>query len=141
MFQTQQFLQSCETGVYCQHEKSQVVQTAWAVLSLMAADYPDKAPIERGIKLVMSRQQPNGEWLQEAIEGETYREKSFEILITKQAFSTRIVPSHIQTTSLFSVFGLLDGTTIDTNETGTPALGGRGGWRDPQQKFDLAFKD
>jgi squalene cyclase len=35
----------------------------------MAADYPDKAPIEKGVKLIMSRQQPNGEWLQEAIEG------------------------------------------------------------------------
>lgn len=43
--------------------------TAWACISLIEANYPDRAPIERGLKLIMSRQQPNGEWLQEAIEG------------------------------------------------------------------------
>lgn len=35
----------------------------------MEADYPDIGPIRKGIKFIMSRQQPNGEWLQEAIEG------------------------------------------------------------------------
>ncbi|RKP38319.1 putative lanosterol synthase [Dimargaris cristalligena] len=60
---------SCETGEYVQHEKSQVVQTAWSLLGLMAAKYPDRKPLERGIQLIMSRQQPNGEWLQESLEG------------------------------------------------------------------------
>ncbi|RUS16602.1 terpenoid cyclases/protein prenyltransferase alpha-alpha toroid [Endogone sp. FLAS-F59071] len=60
---------ACETGVYHHHAKSQVVNTAWACLALMAAKYPDEAPIRRGIQLIMSRQQANGEWLQEAIEG------------------------------------------------------------------------
>ena len=60
---------SCETGEYVHHQQSQVVQTAWALLGLMAAKYPQKGPIEKGIKLIMSRQQPNGEWLQEGIEG------------------------------------------------------------------------
>ncbi|KAG1143493.1 hypothetical protein G6F37_006695 [Rhizopus arrhizus] len=60
---------SCETHVYCQHEKSQVVNTAFAVMALLDAKYPHKEPIRRGIKLIMSRQQANGEWLQEAIEG------------------------------------------------------------------------
>ena len=35
----------------------------------MKAEYPDPEPLRRGIKLIMERQQPNGEWLQEAIEG------------------------------------------------------------------------
>jgi len=35
----------------------------------MAAKYPDATPIKRGIQLIMDRQQPNGEWLQEGIEG------------------------------------------------------------------------
>ncbi|AEO56486.1 hypothetical protein MYCTH_2301506 [Thermothelomyces thermophilus ATCC 42464] len=43
--------------------------TAWALIGLMKANYPDKKPIMKGIKLLMERQQPNGEWLQEAIEG------------------------------------------------------------------------
>ncbi|KGO43305.1 Terpenoid cyclases/protein prenyltransferase alpha-alpha toroid [Penicillium expansum] len=60
---------SSATHQYVQHEKSQVCQTAWSLLGLMEAGYPHKEPLERGIKLLMSRQQRNGEWLQEAIEG------------------------------------------------------------------------
>ena len=43
--------------------------TAWAIIGLLEAEYPHREPIERGLKLIMSRQQKNGEWLQEAIEG------------------------------------------------------------------------
>ena len=56
--------------MYVEHPSgSQVVQTAWACIGLLEAHYPDRAPIEKALKLIMSRQQPNGEWLQEAIEG------------------------------------------------------------------------
>lgn len=48
---------------------SLVVQTSWALIGLLEADYPDVEPIKKGIKLIMERQQENGEWLQEAIEG------------------------------------------------------------------------
>ena len=62
--------QACETGDYIEHPSgSQVVMTAWALIGLMKAKYPNVEPIRRGIKLIMDRQQPNGEWLQEAIEG------------------------------------------------------------------------
>lgn len=60
---------SSEKHVYVHHERSQVVQTAWACLALMEADYPEREPLRKGMKLMMSRQQANGEWLQEAIEG------------------------------------------------------------------------
>ncbi|KAI1176072.1 oxidosqualene:lanosterol cyclase [Nemania sp. FL0916] len=61
---------SCENMVYTEHASgSQVVMTAWALIGLMHAEYPDIMPIKRGIKLIMERQQPNGEWKQEAIEG------------------------------------------------------------------------
>ncbi|OLL24595.1 Lanosterol synthase [Neolecta irregularis DAH-3] len=60
---------SCETQEWVDHEKSQVVNTAWVVIALMIAEYPDKTPIEQGIKLIMCRQQSNGEWIQEGIEG------------------------------------------------------------------------
>ena len=43
--------------------------TAWALIGLMKAQYPYIEPIKKGIRLIMDRQQPNGEWLQEAIEG------------------------------------------------------------------------
>ncbi|KAK4445741.1 terpenoid cyclases/protein prenyltransferase alpha-alpha toroid [Podospora aff. communis PSN243] len=61
---------ACETGEYIEHPSgSQVVMTAWAVIGLLKAKYPNVVPIKKGIKLIMERQQPNGEWLQEAIEG------------------------------------------------------------------------
>lgn len=46
-----------------------MVQTAWVVIALLEAKYPHQEPIQRALKLIMQRQQPNGEWLQEAIEG------------------------------------------------------------------------
>lgn len=61
---------SCEDKVYRQHpEKSQVVQTAWACIGLLVADYPKKEPVKKALQMMLSRQQTNGEWLQEAIEG------------------------------------------------------------------------
>jgi lanosterol synthase len=60
---------SCETGVWCQHPQSQVVQTAWVIIGLLDAGFPHKEPLERAVRLIMGRQMPNGEWLQEAIEG------------------------------------------------------------------------
>jgi lanosterol synthase len=35
----------------------------------MAAKYPHRTVIEKGISLLLARQQKNGEWKQEAIEG------------------------------------------------------------------------
>ncbi|KAI5295622.1 Lanosterol synthase (Oxidosqualene--lanosterol cyclase) [Ascosphaera acerosa] len=60
---------SSATRQYVAHERSQVVQTAWAALALMEAGYPDQLPLKRAMALLMRRQQRNGEWLQEAIEG------------------------------------------------------------------------
>ncbi|KAG0001181.1 Lanosterol synthase (Oxidosqualene--lanosterol cyclase) [Entomortierella chlamydospora] len=60
---------SCEQHKYVEHENSQVVQTSWALMALMAAKCPDHDAIKRGIHLIMSRQQPDGQWKQEAIEG------------------------------------------------------------------------
>ncbi|KAF4979188.1 hypothetical protein FZEAL_4561 [Fusarium zealandicum] len=46
---------------------SLVVQTAWALIGLIEAKYPDPKPIARAARFLMSRQQSNGEWLKEAI--------------------------------------------------------------------------
>lgn len=60
---------SCELGEYIQHPQSQVVQTAWVVMALIQAEFPDPEPLKKALQMIMSRQQSNGEWLQEAIEG------------------------------------------------------------------------
>lgn len=48
---------------------SGVVQTAWALLGLLAADCPDKAAMDRGVAFLMRKQLPSGDWAQEAITG------------------------------------------------------------------------
>ena len=61
---------ACEEQRYVDHpEKSQVVQTAWACTALMVAGYSQKEPLRKALKVIMQRQQANGEWLQEGVEG------------------------------------------------------------------------
>ncbi|KAK9460011.1 terpenoid cyclases/protein prenyltransferase alpha-alpha toroid [Lipomyces oligophaga] len=60
---------SCETVTYVAHEQTQVVNTAWACIALMYAEYPQVEVIQRGIKFLMKHQQSNGEWKSEGIEG------------------------------------------------------------------------
>ncbi|KAL5492357.1 ERG7 [Sanghuangporus weigelae] len=61
--------ESCVKEVWVDHENTQVVMTCWAAMALMYAQYPEPEPIERAVKMVMSRQLPDGSWAQEAIEG------------------------------------------------------------------------
>lgn len=51
-------LQTCELRRWVEHENTQVVQTCWATMALMYARYPHAEPIEKAVKLVMSRQLP-----------------------------------------------------------------------------------
>lgn len=60
---------SCVTSEYEPHEKSQIVNTSWALLSLMTANYPAKEPIDLGISFLTERQASNGDWPQEGISG------------------------------------------------------------------------
>jgi lanosterol synthase len=43
--------ESCERREYVEHKESQVVNTAWAVLGLMAARFPDRSVIARGLEV------------------------------------------------------------------------------------------
>ncbi|AMD19738.1 HCL413Wp [Eremothecium sinecaudum] len=63
-------MRSCELHTYVNsNKKSQIIQTAWTVIGLLLADYPDKAVIDRGIQILKSRQTVHGEWKYESIEG------------------------------------------------------------------------
>ena len=48
---------------------SGVVNTAWALLALMAAGSTDGAAVSRGIDYLLAEQLPNGDWAQEGIAG------------------------------------------------------------------------
>jgi squalene cyclase len=51
------------------HEGSGIVNTGWALLSLMAAECGDTDAVKRGIDYLMQRQQLDGDWPQEGIAG------------------------------------------------------------------------
>merc|ERR1711916_179182 len=63
---------SCVEARYINLPEGQVVNTAWAVLSLLKAgggDLGDMKAIENGIKYLMSMQLVDGDWMQEKIKG------------------------------------------------------------------------
>ena len=43
--------ESCEKGIYIPHARSQVVNTAWAVLGLMTARYPGRKVVQMGLEV------------------------------------------------------------------------------------------
>ncbi|KAJ8367622.1 hypothetical protein AAFF_G00314090 [Aldrovandia affinis] len=61
--------ESCEERRFIQSGTSQIHNTCWALLGLMAARYPDHKVIEDGIQVLIDRQLPNGDWPQENISG------------------------------------------------------------------------
>jgi len=50
-------------------EGSGVVNTAWALLALMAAKSTDREAVRKGIEYLKAEQRPNGDWKQEGIAG------------------------------------------------------------------------
>uniref|UniRef100_A0A8C4I5E5 Terpene cyclase/mutase family member n=1 Tax=Dicentrarchus labrax TaxID=13489 RepID=A0A8C4I5E5_DICLA len=61
--------ESCEQRRYVQSSAAQIHNTCWALLGLMAVRHPDGPAIERGVKLLIDKQLPNGDWPQENIAG------------------------------------------------------------------------
>lgn len=61
--------QSCVIHEYIQHEDSQAINTAWALIALMTANYSDRKCIDRGIKCLLKKQLASGDWPQEGISG------------------------------------------------------------------------
>ncbi|KAK7456563.1 hypothetical protein BaRGS_00039317 [Batillaria attramentaria] len=61
--------ESCEQRIYIKSKMSQVVNTSWALLGLMAVRYTDVGVLERGVRVLLSRQLDNGDWPQENISG------------------------------------------------------------------------
>ena len=61
--------ESCVEHRYIEHEEGKIINTAWALLGLMKAKYPDKQVIERGIEFILSRQEVTGDFPQEGISG------------------------------------------------------------------------
>ncbi|KAI9622987.1 hypothetical protein H4Q26_014930 [Puccinia striiformis f. sp. tritici PST-130] len=58
--------------VYIGDTHSHIVQTSWAIIGLLAANYPDHRPIKQACKLLMDKQKPAGNWEDETIVGSAH---------------------------------------------------------------------
>jgi len=63
--------ESCVRGEYVQHPAGgQPVMTAWALLALLEADAPGvRESVERGLRFLLERQLPDGDWPQRSVTG------------------------------------------------------------------------
>ncbi|XP_057401560.1 lanosterol synthase isoform X1 [Balaenoptera acutorostrata] len=61
--------ESCEQRRYVQSARSQIHNTCWALMGLMAVRHPDVAALERGVSYLLGKQLPNGDWPQDNIAG------------------------------------------------------------------------
>jgi 2,3-oxidosqualene cyclase len=60
---------SCLEGRYVEHPESQPVMTSWALLALLEILPPDHEAIARGFRWLLARQQPDGSWPRQAVNG------------------------------------------------------------------------
>jgi lanosterol synthase len=60
---------SCLHGEYREHCASQAVMTAWALLAVMNVAGKETEPVHRGIRWLKSRQDADGAWPREAVNG------------------------------------------------------------------------
>lgn len=60
---------SCVEMRYVPHEQSQIINTAWSLLALIAASYPRTEATDKAARFLMSRQEDSGDFPQEAISG------------------------------------------------------------------------
>lgn len=60
---------SSERKVYTQSENGLVVSTAWALLTLCMAGWPDKQPLQKAAQFLIRHQQESGDWPQQNICG------------------------------------------------------------------------
>ena len=60
---------SCLRGEYVDHSESQVIQSAWALRALLAAEDPDWQAIDRGVRFLAAMQRADGTWPKQDMAG------------------------------------------------------------------------
>eukprot|EP00800_Vazella_pourtalesii_P017683 TRINITY_DN5494_c0_g1_i13.p1 TRINITY_DN5494_c0_g1~~TRINITY_DN5494_c0_g1_i13.p1 ORF type:complete len:384 (-),score=57.89 TRINITY_DN5494_c0_g1_i13:419-1570(-) len=60
---------SCTQRRYIEHNTSQVVNTSWAMMALIAAKWPNELVLEKGANFLVKNQLVNGDWAEEDIKG------------------------------------------------------------------------
>jgi lanosterol synthase len=84
----------CLEGRYVEHAESQVVMTAWALLALMeVADVRPEA-VARGITWLRGKQEPDGSWPQQAVNGVFFGSAMLDYRLYKSYFPTWALSRH-----------------------------------------------
>lgn len=78
---------SCMTRQYVEHEQSQVIMTSWALMALLAAEDPSWEAIERGARLLSSRQLPGGDFPKEGVGGVFFNTAMHHYCLYKDYFT------------------------------------------------------
>ena len=76
----------CLTGRYVEHEESQVIQTAWALIALQEAGESDSSALTRGARFLMDAQQSNGSWPKQDMAGVFFRTALLDYVLYRQYF-------------------------------------------------------
>ena len=76
----------CITGQYVAHDESQVIQSAWAMMALLAAGDPDQAAIARGAQFLIDTQRPDGTWPRQDMAGVFFRTALLDYVLYRQYF-------------------------------------------------------
>uniref|UniRef100_A0A8D1L4E9 Terpene cyclase/mutase family member n=1 Tax=Sus scrofa TaxID=9823 RepID=A0A8D1L4E9_PIG len=61
--------ESCRQRRYVQNARSQIHNTCWALMGLLAVRHPDVAALERAVSFLLGKQLPNGDWPQDSSAG------------------------------------------------------------------------
>ena len=76
----------CMTGRYVEHDHSQVVQTAWALLGLLEAGDSNWNAITRGVKFLVDSQKEDGSWPKQDMAGVFFRTALLDYVLYRQYF-------------------------------------------------------
>jgi lanosterol synthase len=75
-----------ENGDYVPHDEGQIVQTAWALMTLCEAQDPDFGTIERAARFIARNQLGNGEWPRQDPAGIFFRTALLEYALYRSYF-------------------------------------------------------
>jgi lanosterol synthase len=76
----------CLEHRYVAHPQGQVVMTSWALLALMEALPAHSDAVERGMAWLMNRQQADGSWPQQAVNGVFFGSAMLDYRLYKSYF-------------------------------------------------------
>ncbi|MBW2693853.1 MAG: FAD-dependent monooxygenase [Deltaproteobacteria bacterium] len=76
----------CLTGSYIEHRESQVIQTAWALMTLLEARDPDWGAIVRGSRFLIERQEESGSWPRQDPAGVFFHTALLDYTLYRQYF-------------------------------------------------------